>query len=67
MPLQPKTGHTFQDGLAAEHAELFVGGPDGRWLLGEYGSKEESVPLESAGCVLPLSEVYDKVVFSDSR
>jgi Uma2 family endonuclease len=45
-------------------AELFVRGPDGRWLLSEYSSPKESVPMESVGCVLPLSEVYDKVEFS---
>jgi len=67
MPLQPKTGHTSQDCLAAERAELFVGVPDGGWLLSEYSRKEESLPPESVGCVLPLSEVYDKVVFSESR
>jgi Uma2 family endonuclease len=48
-------------------AELFLRGPDGRWLLGEYSGPEESVPLESVGCALPLSEIYDKVGLSEAR
>jgi hypothetical protein len=42
-------------------------GLGGRWLLSDYSSPEESVPLEYVGCVLPLSEVYDKVLFSETR
>jgi Uma2 family endonuclease len=41
--------------------EQFVRQPDGRWLLSEYRSPEETVELSSIQCRLALREVYDKV------
>lgn len=37
--------------------------PDGRWMLTEVRGKEGQVELASVGCVLALSEIYDRVSF----
>ncbi|HLK59669.1 MAG TPA: Uma2 family endonuclease [Chthonomonadaceae bacterium] len=36
---------------------------DGRWLLASVVGLESSLTLDSVGCVLALSEVYDKIQF----
>lgn len=38
---------------------------DGRWLLSDYRTPEETVELVSIQCRLSLGEVYDKVTFPD--
>lgn len=37
--------------------------PDGRWLLTDIRGGEGRVGLASVGCVLALSEIYDRVTF----
>lgn len=44
--------------------ELYSRGEDGRWVLSDYRSPTDRVPLPSLGCTLDLSEVYDKVDFA---
>jgi Uma2 family endonuclease len=47
-----------------EHrVEQYVRQKDGRWLLSETRSLDGEVELPSIGCLLSLSEVYDKVNF----
>ncbi len=46
--------------------ELYVRQPDGRGMLSEHYSPDAEVTLESMGCVLPMSEVDDKVDLGDS-
>ena len=41
--------------------ELFARGDDGRWVLADYRSLNDRVPLPSLDCTLDLAEVYDKV------
>jgi Uma2 family endonuclease len=36
---------------------------DGLWLYAAYNGLEETVPIPSIDCELPLAEVYDKVEF----
>ena len=43
------------------HIEKYVKQADGRWLLSDYRTPEETVELPSIQCTLALSEVYDKV------
>jgi Uma2 family endonuclease len=38
--------------------------PDGRWLLTDYRSPEDSLRLEAIGCLLSLKEIYDNVTTS---
>jgi Uma2 family endonuclease len=47
----------------APHVEHWKRQPENRWLLAEYGDPSASIALESIGCVLPLSEVYDRITF----
>ena len=41
--------------------EQYTKQPDGRWLLTDHRSPEDSVELASIQCTLRLSEVYEKV------
>ena len=41
--------------------ELFSRGDDGRWVLADYRSLNDRVPLPSLDCTLDLAEIYDKV------
>ena len=43
------------------HIEQYVRQPENRWLLTEFNGLDQKVELPSIGCVLALSEVYDKV------
>jgi Uma2 family endonuclease len=43
------------------HIEQYVRQPENRWLLTEFKGLDQSFELPSIGCVLALSEVYDKV------
>jgi hypothetical protein len=45
------------------HADLFTRQTDGRWLLTSATRPEESLDLESVGCSLTLSSLYEKVNF----
>jgi Uma2 family endonuclease len=50
--------------LISQHevrAQLYSRIPDGRWLLADFRSFGDSIPLESVGCTLALAEAYDKV------
>ncbi len=45
--------------------EHYVRQADGSWRLEDFWGLSEPVTLRSIHCVLPLSEVYDKVRFPD--
>ena len=45
----------------AHHVEHFQRQADGSWRLTEADGLDESITLDSIGCVLPLAEVYAKV------
>jgi Uma2 family endonuclease len=47
-----------QDEYRVEH---YARQADARWILTEYRSLEDLVPLASVDCSLPLKEIYDKV------
>jgi Uma2 family endonuclease len=47
-----------QDEYRVEH---YAKRPGARWLLTEYRSLEDVVPLDSIQCSLTLKEIYDKV------
>jgi Uma2 family endonuclease len=47
----------------APHIEHWTRQPEDRWLLTEFGDLSQNVQLTSVGCVLSLTEVYDKVVW----
>lgn len=52
--------------LVSQHRPLvehYVRQPDGSWSYSSAGSLDEVVNLVSIGCRLPLSEIYDRVVF----
>lgn len=46
------------------HVAQHVRRADGRWLLTDYRSREETISLESVNCSLPLGDVYEKVVLA---
>jgi Uma2 family endonuclease len=43
------------------HAELFTKQSDGVWLLSEWHSTQDVVPLQSIACHLKLADVYENV------
>jgi len=45
------------------HVEHFVKQAHGGWLLSETNRLEDTLPLSSIECTLPLREVYEKVQF----
>lgn len=47
--------------------ERFVRQPDGDWLLSEANDLQETISLTSIDCTLALSEIYDKVEFSQEE
>jgi Uma2 family endonuclease len=47
-----------QDSIHVEHSRRQQ---SGQWLLSEFEKREDSISLDSIGCVLPLTEIYDKV------
>lgn len=47
-----------QDGC---HVAQYAKQPDGRWLLTDYRSPEDTPQLESVKCSLPLKEIYEGV------
>lgn len=48
------------------HIELFERGTDGRWVLSEAKGLTGRLELESLGCVLDLSEVYERIIDASS-
>ena len=46
------------------HVEHYSRHPDHRWLLSEAEALQSEIRLSSVECVLPLSEIYDKVEFA---
>ena len=51
-----------------EHrVEQYTKQPDGRWLLTDYRSTEDSVELASIECTLALREVYEKVELTQTN
>jgi len=48
----------------APHVERWTRQPEDHWLLTEFNDLSQSVQLTSVGCVLALTEVYDKVVWA---
>ncbi len=54
--------------VSAERMQIehFVRQPDGRWMMSEYNEPHHQLPLVSVEAVLPLSEIYEQVEFSDS-
>ncbi len=63
MSPQIKSYITPEDLVAQEEyrIEQYAKQPDERWLLSEIRSLEGVVDLQSIGCLLALSDVYDKV------
>jgi Uma2 family endonuclease len=52
--------------LVSQHRPLvehYVRQPDGSWSYSTAGSLDEAVALISIDCRLPLSEIYDRIVF----
>jgi Uma2 family endonuclease len=45
------------------HVERWRRQPDNGWLLTEFRDLTHTVELTSIGCVLPLSEIYDRITF----
>jgi Uma2 family endonuclease len=45
------------------HVDLFTRQPDGSWMRRSYGRPEDSLSLDSIGCRLLLSDLYEKVSF----
>jgi len=43
------------------HVELYTRGEDGKWILTEASSKEDTVELDSIGCRLKVADLYEKV------
>ena len=37
--------------------------PDGSWTLRTYEPPDQSLPLASVECELPLAEIYERIVF----
>ena len=46
--------------------ERYARQPGGQWLLTAVNRLEDSIDLESAGCTLSLSEVYERVEFPEA-
>ena len=49
------------------HIELFERGTDWRWILSEAKGRESHLDLDALGCVLALSEVYDRIMDESSE
>jgi Uma2 family endonuclease len=54
--------------LVTQHCyrmEHFSRQPDGRWLLTEVNDPQETLTLDSIGCALALTEIYERVTFTN--
>jgi Uma2 family endonuclease len=52
--------------LVSQHRPLvehYVRQPDGSWSYSSAGDLSEPIDLPSIGCRLPLSEIYDRIIF----
>jgi Uma2 family endonuclease len=52
--------------LVSQHRPLvehYVRQPDGSWSYSSAGSLDEAIDMVSIDCRLPLSEIYDRIVF----
>jgi Uma2 family endonuclease len=52
--------------LVSQHRPLvehYVRQPDGSWSYSSAGDLSESIDLPSIDCHLPLSEIYDRIIF----
>jgi Uma2 family endonuclease len=52
--------------LVSQHRPLvehYVRQPDGSWSYSSAGGPSEAIDLPSIDCLLPLSEIYDRIVF----
>ena len=52
--------------LVSQHRPLiehYVRQPDGSWSYSSAGDLPEAIDLPSIGCSLPLSEIYDRIIF----
>lgn len=47
------------------HADLYIRQADGSWLLRSYGELGDTLTLESIGCQLRLTDLYEKVEFPE--
>ncbi len=45
------------------HVDLYASQADGRWLLSSVGHLGDTLELQSVGCRIALSDLYDKVEF----
>lgn len=43
------------------HIEQYTRQPDGRWLLADLRSLDDTIELKSIGCSLPLGETYNRI------
>ncbi len=61
---------TLMDYILVSQTEMLVDcyqrGENGKWILSSFSGPDASWHLESIGCSLKLSEIYDRVVFSSS-
>ena len=48
------------------HVDVFVRQPDSQWLLSSASGWNETVPLKSIGCELPLADLYHDVELEDA-
>lgn len=48
------------------HVEHYIRQTDGSWVLHETNRLEDTIQLKSVPCSLPLSDIYDKIDFSES-
>ena len=46
------------------HVEHHVRQPDNSWVLSETNNSADAIRLESIDCLLPLTEIYDKIELS---
>jgi len=62
-----RTLPSLQEYLTVEqsstHAEQWTRQPGNQWLLSEFSELDQTIELPSIGCVLKMSEIYDKVEF----
>jgi len=49
------------------HVERYARQPDGGWLLRDAAESDGSVALDSISVVLPMSEIYRQVTFTEGR
>ncbi|GAB4212443.1 MAG: Uma2 family endonuclease [Roseiflexaceae bacterium] len=53
-----------QDNLHVEH---YVRQPDQQWLFVEYEDRAATVQINSVGCILALSDIYERIDFNTAE